>query len=109
MSMQRGLGRHDTKLMRARNAPNSVVPSSRDLVVRITSLGHGLLDKLNRPVLPINGKHDHLSPIGELYLALESGPPTGRVARVYPEDGTHRGTPRGRVGTGDMGVATGTT
>jgi pimeloyl-ACP methyl ester carboxylesterase len=52
------------------------------------SLKHnGLLDRLVAPALLINGKHDHLSPIGELYLALESGPPTGRVARVYPDDG----------------------
>jgi esterase FrsA len=52
------------------------------------SLKHnGLLDRLSAPALLINGKHDHLSPIGELYLALESGPPTGRVARVYPDDG----------------------
>jgi pimeloyl-ACP methyl ester carboxylesterase len=52
------------------------------------SLKHnGLLDKLAVPVLLINGKQDHLSPIGDLYLALESGPPTGRVARVYPDDG----------------------
>lgn len=52
------------------------------------SLKHnGLLDRLRAPALLINGKKDHLSPIGELYLALESGPPTGRVARVYPDDG----------------------
>jgi esterase FrsA len=52
------------------------------------SLKHnGLLEKLEAPALLINGKQDHLSPIGELYLALESGPPTGRVARVYPDDG----------------------
>ena len=52
------------------------------------SLKHnGLLDRLQVPALLINGKKDHLSPIGELYLALESGPPTGRVARVYADDG----------------------
>ena len=52
------------------------------------SLKHnGLLDRITVPALLINGKHDHLSPIGELYLALESGPPTSRVARVYPDDG----------------------
>lgn len=52
------------------------------------SLKHnGLLDKLLVPCLLINGKHDHLSPIGELYLALESGPPTSRTARVYADDG----------------------
>jgi pimeloyl-ACP methyl ester carboxylesterase len=52
------------------------------------SLKHnGLLDKIACPMLLINGKQDHLSPIGNLYLALESGPPTGRLARVYPDDG----------------------
>jgi fermentation-respiration switch protein FrsA (DUF1100 family) len=48
---------------------------------------NGLLDELTMPMLLINGKQDHLTPIGNLYLALESGPPTGRVARVYPDDG----------------------
>jgi esterase FrsA len=47
----------------------------------------GLLEKLTMPMLLINGKQDHLTPIGNLYLALESGPPTGRLARVYPDDG----------------------
>ncbi len=48
---------------------------------------NGLLDKLTMPMYMVNGKVDHLTPIGNLYLALESGPPTGRVARVYPDDG----------------------
>ncbi len=48
---------------------------------------NGLLEQLTCPVLAINGKQDHLTPIGELYLLLESGPPTGRLARVYPDDG----------------------
>ena len=39
------------------------------------------------PMFLVNGKVDHLTPIGNLYMALESGPPTGRVARVYPDDG----------------------
>jgi fermentation-respiration switch protein FrsA (DUF1100 family) len=52
------------------------------------SLKHnGLLEKLQAPAFLVNGKKDHLSPIGELYMALESGPPTGRVARVYADDG----------------------
>ncbi|HET7388608.1 MAG TPA: alpha/beta hydrolase [Nocardioidaceae bacterium] len=52
------------------------------------SLKHnGLLEQLHAPSLLINGKKDHLSPIGELYLALESGPPTSRTARVYEDDG----------------------
>jgi dienelactone hydrolase len=48
---------------------------------------NGLLEKLTMPMYMVNGKIDHLTPIGNLYLALESGPPTGRVARVYPDDG----------------------
>jgi pimeloyl-ACP methyl ester carboxylesterase len=48
---------------------------------------NGLLNKLTMPMYLVNGKVDHLTPIGNLYLALESGPPTGRVARVYPDDG----------------------
>ena len=47
----------------------------------------GLLDNLTMPMFLVNGKVDHLTPIGNLYMALESGPPTGRVARVYPDDG----------------------
>jgi hypothetical protein len=48
---------------------------------------NGLLNNLTMPMFLVNGKVDHLTPIGNLYLALESGPPTGRVARVYPDDG----------------------
>ena len=48
---------------------------------------NGLLQNLTMPMLLINGKRDHLSPIGNLYMLLESGPPTGRVARVYEDDG----------------------
>jgi dienelactone hydrolase len=48
---------------------------------------NGLLDNLTMPMFLVNGKVDHLTPIGNLYMALESGPPTGRVARVYPDDG----------------------
>jgi pimeloyl-ACP methyl ester carboxylesterase len=48
---------------------------------------NGLLGKLTMPMYLVNGKVDHLTPIGNLYLLLESGPPTGRVARVYPDDG----------------------
>ena len=47
----------------------------------------GLLDKLTMPMYLVNGKIDHLTPIGNLYMLLESGPPDGRVARVYPDDG----------------------
>lgn len=48
---------------------------------------NGLLDNLTMPMFMVNGKVDHLTPIGNLYMALESGPPAGRVARVYADDG----------------------
>lgn len=48
---------------------------------------NGLLENLTMPMYLVNGKVDHLTPIGNLYMLLECGPPTGRVARVYPDDG----------------------
>lgn len=47
----------------------------------------GVLEKITQPVLMINGKRDHLAPIGNIYFMLEHGPVTGREARVYPDDG----------------------
>jgi dienelactone hydrolase len=46
-----------------------------------------ILDHITQPVLMINGKQDHLAPIGNIYFMLEHGPPTGREARVYPDAG----------------------
>lgn len=47
----------------------------------------GILDKINQPMLLINGKKDHLAPIGNIYFMLENGPPHGREARIYPDAG----------------------
>lgn len=47
----------------------------------------GLVDRITQPVFMINGKHDHLAPIGNIYFMLESGPPTKRSARVYADAG----------------------
>lgn len=47
----------------------------------------GILDRITMPILMINGKRDHLAPIGNIYFMLEHGPVTGREARVYPESG----------------------
>ncbi len=47
----------------------------------------GILDRITQPLLMINGKRDHLAPIGNIYFMLENGPVTGREARVYPDDG----------------------
>jgi hypothetical protein len=59
----------------------------REEFLRWSLKDNGLLDRLTMPMYLVNGKVDHLTPIGNLYLALESGPPTGRVARVYADDG----------------------
>lgn len=47
----------------------------------------GILDNITMPVLMINGKHDHLAPIGNIYFMLETGPVTGKEARVYADAG----------------------
>jgi pimeloyl-ACP methyl ester carboxylesterase len=47
----------------------------------------GLVDRIECPVLMINGKRDHLAPIGNIYFMLEHGPVTGKEARIYPDDG----------------------
>ena len=47
----------------------------------------GILDDITQPVLMINGKQDHLAPIGNIYFMLEHGPATGREARVYADAG----------------------
>ncbi|MDH5422629.1 MAG: alpha/beta hydrolase [Acidimicrobiia bacterium] len=47
----------------------------------------GILDNITQPVLMINGKHDHLAPIGNIYFMLEHGPATGKEARVYADAG----------------------
>ena len=75
--------------------PRGTKPAPKDMTeedqrkefLRWSLKDNGLLDKLTMPMFLVNGKIDHLTPIGNLYLALESGPPTGRVARVYPDDG----------------------
>jgi pimeloyl-ACP methyl ester carboxylesterase len=71
-----------------RPAPHVVTEEEqREEFLRWSLKDNGLLDKLTMPIYLVNGKVDHLTPIGNLYLALESGPPTGRVARVYSDDG----------------------
>ena len=71
-----------------RPAPHAITEDEqRKEFLRWSLKDNGLLDKLTMPMFLVNGKVDHLTPIGNLYLALESGPPTGRVARVYPDDG----------------------
>ena len=81
---QNWFGPHDT---RPREPAKMTEAAQRAEFLRWSLKDNGLLDKLQIPMFLVNGKRDHLSPIGNLYLALESGPPDGRVARVYPDDG----------------------
>jgi esterase FrsA len=61
--------------------------AEEDLFSRWALSELGVLDKLTQPILMINGKQDHLAPIGNIYFMLEHGPVTGREARVYPDAG----------------------
>jgi len=65
---------------------------------------NGLLDKLTMPMYLVNGKIDHLTPIGNLYLALESGPPTGARRTRLSDDGHIGGEKRTRMGTRQLEV-----
>jgi cephalosporin-C deacetylase-like acetyl esterase len=47
----------------------------------------GILKNIRQPLLMINGKMDHLCPIGNIYFMLENGPPVGRESRIYPDAG----------------------
>jgi len=47
----------------------------------------GILDNITQPVLMINGKHDHLAPVGNIYFMLENGPVGTRTSRIYPDAG----------------------
>jgi len=47
----------------------------------------GIVDRITQPVLMINGKLDHLAPIGNIYFMLEHGPVIGKEARVYADAG----------------------
>jgi len=47
----------------------------------------GILERITMPVLMINGKHDHLAPIGNIYFMFESGPVGSREARIYADAG----------------------
>lgn len=47
----------------------------------------GVAERITQPVLMINGKLDHLNPIGNIYFMLELGPVAGKEARIYPDAG----------------------
>ena len=63
------------------------VDKENDIFSRWALSELGILDRITQPLLLINGKHDHLAPIGNIHFMLENGPVTGREARIYPDDG----------------------
>ena len=67
--------------------PPTTVEQEEALFKRWSLSELDLVDKIVCPVLMINGKQDHLAPIGNIYYMLEHGPVTGKEARVYPDDG----------------------
>ena len=73
------------------DGPPSFAPTSvgqeREGFSRWALSEQGLLDKVTMPVFMINGKLDHLAPIGNIYFMLEHGPATGKEARVYADAG----------------------
>ncbi len=67
--------------------PSTSVEQERDGFARWALSEQGILDAITMPVLMINGKLDHLAPIGNIYFMLEHGPATGKEARVYADAG----------------------
>ena len=67
--------------------PETTVEREEVLRERWSLSALGLVEKIVCPILMINGKQDHLAPVGNIYYMLEHGPVTGREARIYPDDG----------------------
>ena len=67
--------------------PPTTVEKEQALFERWSLSELDLVEKIVCPVLMINGKQDHLAPIGNIYYMLDHGPVTGKEARVYPDDG----------------------
>jgi esterase/lipase len=67
--------------------PSTSVEQEREEFGHWALSEQGILDNITMPVLMINGKLDHLAPIGNIYFMLETGPVTGKEARVYADAG----------------------
>lgn len=67
--------------------PPTTVEAEEELLDLWSLESLGLVDRIVCPLLMINGKHDHLNPVGNIYYMLEHGPATGREARIYADDG----------------------
>ncbi len=67
--------------------PSTSAEQERDEFGRWALSEQGIVDRITMPVLMINGKLDHLAPIGNIYFMLETGPATGKEARIYADAG----------------------
>ncbi|MDP9495931.1 MAG: esterase FrsA [Actinomycetota bacterium] len=67
--------------------PSTSMEEERSEFSRWALSEQGILENITMPVLMINGKHDHLAPIGNIYFMLETGPVAGKEARVYSDAG----------------------
>ena len=67
--------------------PPTTVEKEKEDFKRWALSEQGILDNITMPVFMINGKLDHLAPIGNIYYMLETGPATGKEARVYADAG----------------------
>ncbi len=67
--------------------PETTAEKEEELFRRWALSELGLVEKIVCPILMINGKQDHLAPIGNIYYMLEHGPVLGKEARIYPDDG----------------------
>lgn len=67
--------------------PPTTPDEEREMFGRWALSELGLVDNITMPVLMINGKHDRLAPVGNIYFMLENGPVASRSARIYADAG----------------------
>ena len=67
--------------------PTWSVDKEREIFAGWSLSSLGLVERINMPVLMINGDNDHLAPIGNIHYMLESGPVGTRSAKIYKGSG----------------------
>ncbi|MDE0347447.1 MAG: alpha/beta fold hydrolase [Boseongicola sp.] len=67
--------------------PTWSVEREREIFADWSLSSLGLVERINMPVLMINGDNDHLAPIGNIHHMLESGPVGTRSAKIYKGSG----------------------
>ncbi|MDE0520509.1 MAG: alpha/beta fold hydrolase [Boseongicola sp.] len=67
--------------------PTWSVEREREIFADWSLSSLGLVERINMPVLMINGDNDHLAPIGNIHYMLESGPAGTRSAKIYKGSG----------------------